>query len=277
MTTDLATLDTALTLRRARLAELLPPDFRPERLLQGVKLACWRSPDLLACTLPSLIGAVYDAATLGVECGGTTGQGYLVRRARLIVGSRGVVMIAARADLVVRSGVVMEGDEFSYSDGVDAHLHHVPNLTLARRPAVLAAWATAIPRKGGTPIVSVVPRWRLEEIKARSPSSRKSDSPWNDIEGPGFAGMCQKSAIRPLLKILPVVERQKQAVGHVGLGDSADQDQPDAAGIGTTRPHGRAATRRPTTIVDIEELPPDPTEPEPDKVAMDPAAVGKDR
>jgi recombination protein RecT len=116
MTTDLATLDTALTLRRARLAELLPPDLRPERLLQGVKLACWRNPDLLACTLPSLIGAVYDAATLGVECGGTTGQGYLVPfkgRARLIVGSRGVVMIAARADLVVRSGVVMEGDEFS--------------------------------------------------------------------------------------------------------------------------------------------------------------------
>ena len=129
----------------------------------------------------------------------------------------------------------------------------MPNLTLARRPAVLAAWATATPREGGTPIVSVVPRWRLEEIKARSPSSRKPDSPWNDMEGPGYSGMCAKSAIRPLLKSLPVLERQQQAVGHVGLGDSAEQDQP---GIGTTRPHGRTATRRPS-IVDIEELPPD--------------------
>ena len=190
--------------------------------MQSVRLACWRDHDLMACTLPSLLEAALDAAALAVQVYGITGQAWIIpfkRRAHLIIGARGIVAIAARAGFTVASGAVQEGDEFAYELGSTAFVRHVPDLAATRRRPVVAAWATAHHRDGGAPLVAVVPLAVLLETKARAPGARKPESPWNDTEGPGFAGMCAKTAVRRLLPLLPVEERQAMAVGRAAAGD----------------------------------------------------------
>jgi recombination protein RecT len=253
-TTALAVrLDQVLSERRSQLAELLPPGIRPERLMQSIRLAMWKNPELLKCTLASLVEAALDAAALGVQPDGTSGQAWLVPFndrdkgpvARLIIGHRGVTAIAARNGFTIDAAVVLDGDAFTFRLGTSPLLEHQPALDRPRG-AVVASWATASPRAGGAPLLAVLPRTRLEEIKARSPSAKKPGSPWNDTSGPGFVGMCRKSAIRALWPLLPLADRQ-----NVGLRIVTGDD--DAGDAPSLRPSARSATRRPT-VIDIDEL-----------------------
>jgi recombination protein RecT len=244
-------LDQALTERRAQLAELLPPGIRPERLVQSIRLAMWKNPDLLKCSLASLVEGALDAAALGVQPDGTSGQAWLVPFndrdkgpvARLIIGHRGVTAVAARNGFTIDAGVVLEGDAFVYRLGTQPLLEHQPALDQPRG-AVVASWATASPRAGGAPLLAVLPRAKLEEIKARSPSAKKPGSPWNDPVG--FVGMCRKSAIRAPWPLLPLADRPD--VGRRIV--TGDDDAGDAPPV---RPSARSATRRPT-VIDIDEV-----------------------
>src|SRR5512133_26226 len=49
-----------------------------DRATKIALLACSRQPKLWQCTIPSFVQAVIKATELGLEFGGSTGQGYLV-------------------------------------------------------------------------------------------------------------------------------------------------------------------------------------------------------
>jgi recombination protein RecT len=238
-------LDQQLTARREQLASLLPSTIRPERLVQSIKVAIWKNPDLLKCTLQSLVEGAIDAAALGVTPDGTSGQAWLIPykdRARLVIGYRGVTAVAARNGFIIAADVVLEGDHFDYRLGTSPMVDHRPAMN-GKRGDVVAAWATASPRDGGAPLVAVLPRQKLDDIKAKAPSAKKPDSAWNT----GFAGMCRKSAIRALWPLLPLADRQEVGRARIVTGDNDAGDPPPV------RPSARSATRRPT-VIDIDEV-----------------------
>lgn len=247
-------LNTALTERRPLLAALLPDTIRPERLIQGIQLACWKNSELLECSFQSLLEGALDAAALGVQPDGTSGQAWLVpfndrlkgKVARLIVGYRGVTAIASRNGFTVAADAVLQGDAFQYREGTAPLVDHRVRLD-GPRGEVIASWATANPRAGhGPPLVAVLPRSKLDKIKAEAPSSKKPGSAWNDMKGPGFSGMCRKSAIRALWPQLPLGDWQHQARARAVTGDNESSE------VVTLRPRG-GASRRPT-IVDVDDL-----------------------
>ena len=191
------------------------------RLIQTVLISCERTPKLLECHQQSIINAAVSAAVLGLEVDGVTGQGFLIPfagRAQFIIGYKGFNVLGHRAGLTIQGGVVREDElnegRFQYELGSSAFIRHAPILN--SRGTIVAAWATAT-RPDRTPMVAVLGKSDLDELKARSAGAKRSDSPWNDPII-GYPAMCEKSAKRRLARAIPTVTYQYAAA----LDDAAE-------------------------------------------------------
>lgn len=211
MGTSLAVVNRELTARLPVFQQVLPPQVSPERLMRTVITSCERNPRLLECSPQSIINAATTAAVLGLECDGVTGQGFIVPYkgvATFQPGYKGYNTLAARAGYTVNGAVVREGDEFDYQLGTGGFIRHKPMPGTKRR--IVAAWATA--ESIGRPnIVALMWIDEIEQIKAKSPGARKADSPWNDVNGPGYAAMVEKTAKRRLARSMPLSVMTKAA------------------------------------------------------------------
>lgn len=212
MGTNLAVIDKELTARLPMFLQVLPPSVTPQRLMRTVIMSCERNPRLLDCTPQSIMNAATTAAVLGLECDGVTGQGFLVpygNVASFQVGYKGYNTLAARSGYTINGEVVREGDEFDYMLGTGGYVKHKPLLNGTKR-RIVAAWATA--ESNGRPnIVVVMSIEEIEQIKAKSPGAKKKDSPWNDLNGPGYPAMCGKTAKRRLARSMPLSVMQQAA------------------------------------------------------------------
>jgi recombination protein RecT len=204
MSTSLTVIDKELQARLPVFLELLPPNITPQRLARTVMMAIERTPKLLDCTPQSIINAATTAAVLGLEVDGVTGQGWILpygNRATFLIGSKGFNTIAFRAGYTLSAGVVREGDIFDYELGSSAFVRHKP--VPGNRGRIVGAWATAT-SSDKPPIVRWMSIEEIEQIKQKSPGARKPDSPWNDLHGPGYSGMCEKTAKRRLARDIPM-------------------------------------------------------------------------
>lgn len=224
MGTSLAVIDRELTNRLPIFQQVLPPSVSPQRLLRTVVVSCERTPKLLECSPQSIMNAATTAAVLGLECDGVTGQGFLVPYggvATFQVGYKGYNTLAARAGYTINGGVVREGDEFDYQEGTGGFVRHKKLLGSPLRRRIIAAWATA--ESIGRPnIVVVMPIEEVELIKAKSAGAKKKDSPWNDLNGPGYPAMVEKTAKRRLARSMPLSVMQQAAA----LEDAHDLGHP---------------------------------------------------
>lgn len=213
-------------------ADVLKPTGLPaERIVRTVVIACERNHDLMRCDRTSIIHSAMTAAVLGLEVDGVTGQGFLIpfkQRAQFIIGYRGYPTIAARSAMSINAGVVREGDDFDFNLGTEGYVRHKPALRGRGGRKITAAWATGTAR-GRPPIFRVMPYDDVLAIMQRSPGARRSESPWNDRDGPGHEGMVAKTAIRSLGRTVPIVAFQRA----VSLEDI--QERGDAAWL---RPDG---------------------------------------
>ena len=188
-----------ITSRKNHIKGLLPKHMDAGRLARLALLAIRKTPRLLNCSPESLVGAVIQAAQLGLEPDGTLGQAYLVpykTECTLQVGYRGMIELARRSGKVekIAAHVVYEGDEFLCSFGLDEKLHHVPKI-VGKRGNPIAVYAIATLQDGGH-IYDVL---TLQEVeKARS--SAMSSNIWNQY----WDEMAKKTAVRRLFKYLPI-------------------------------------------------------------------------
>lgn len=247
MGTNLAVIDKELTARLPMFQQVLPSSVSPQRLMRTVMMSCERTPKLLECTPQSIMNAATTAAVLGLECDGVTGQGFLVpygNVATFQVGYKGYNTLAARSGYTINGAVVREGDEFDYMLGTGGFVHHKPLLNGTKR-RIVATWAVA--ESHGRPnIVVVMSIEEVEQIKAKSAGARKKDSPWNDLHGPGYAAMVEKTAKRRLARSMPLsVMQQAAAIEDVHEAGKAAYLQPDGGmkivGSGTAAPGPTAA------------------------------------
>jgi recombination protein RecT len=260
----------ALDERMPALADMLPGgEDAAKRFKRVVIQAVVRNPDLMKCTPASIVSAVMESATIGIEPTGTLGGAYLVpygNKATLIVGYRGLIELARRSGEIesIEARVVREGDEFSYEYGTSAHVRHVPKLEAGDRALTFVYGVAKL--RGGTTQFEVMTREQVEAIRSRSKSG--NSGPWKT----DYDEMARKTVVRRLVKYLPIAVEARDLIERddadfepgaiVARVASKTEDLRDKLAERTAALRGEVVVSQP-----VVEAPPEPEpepEPEPD-------------
>jgi recombination protein RecT len=199
---------------------LLPAHMTEDRFAALVISAAQKTPKVLACSGESILNAIYQAASLGLEINSATGEAYLLPykgQAQLVPGYKGLVKLAIRSGEVraIEARLVYDGEKsFGVFYGTDSRIEHVPDFDVTRNPAtVRLAYAVAKLPSGATTF-EVMTRKQLDAIWQRSPG--KDNGPWiSDREE-----MYRKTVTRRLCKYLPMSPQLAQALE---LSDEAEE------------------------------------------------------
>lgn len=193
---------------KKQLATALPKHLTADRMARIALTEIRKNPALLKTQPESFMGAVMQAAQLGIELGSALGHAYLVpygNQCTFILGYRGMIDLARRSGQVLslNAYVVREGDDFSYQLGLHPDIHHIPSPEANRiKQPVTFVYAVANLQGGGYQF-EVMSRAEVEAVKAKA----KSKNVWNSY----FDEMAKKTVIRRLFKYLPVSIEALQA------------------------------------------------------------------
>ena len=205
------------------IAKALPAVMTPERFVRIALSAVSATPKLMECTQESLLGALLNSAQLGLEPNTPLGQAYLIpygNQCQFQIGYKGLLDLAYRTGdyQFIRAEAVHEGDEFSYSLGLDAELIHKP--VLKDRGDVYAYYAVYKLNNGGYNFVVM----SKEDMKAhRRKYSKANNSPWNS----NFDAMAKKTVLKQLLKYAPLKTDVARAVAEDSTIKSFDGTETD--------------------------------------------------
>ena len=199
------------------MAAALPKHLDADRLTRIALTEVRRNPKLGDCTSMSVLGALMQAAQLGLEPG-PLGHSYLVpygRECQFQVGYTGLIELARRSGLIetIVAREVREGDDFEYAYGDNEHIHHVP--ALRGRGDIIAVYATARFTSGAR-ISAVMSVEDVEPVRARSKAAR--GGPWVT----DWAAMAKKTAVKQLRPWLPLSPELADAFAADGAVISLD-------------------------------------------------------
>lgn len=210
---------TALELRTKRLAQMLPAfktalpkHLDADRMLRIGLTALRTTPKLAETTEASFFGAIISAAQLGLEVNTPLGHAYLLpfeeRKnnriiCQLIIGYQGYIDLAYRSGRVdnIFAETVWKGDHFRHVLGLRPDIDHVPSDAADREDEdrnITHVYAVA-KLKGADPVFKVLPRSKIEKLRARSRSAKAAYSPW----ATDYEAMALKTAVRQLRKWIP--------------------------------------------------------------------------
>lgn len=189
------------------IAKALPSVMTPERFTRIVLSALSSTPQLQSCTPKSFLGAMMQAAQLGLEPNTPLGQAYLlpyknhgVDEVQFQLGYKGLIDLAYRSGEVasIQAHTVYSGDQFSYSYGLDPKLEHVPALSDRGEP--IAYYAVFKTKDGGFGF-QVMSRQDVEaHARKHSKSYTYGGGPWKT----SFDEMAKKTVLKACLKYAPM-------------------------------------------------------------------------
>lgn len=183
----------------------LPSVLTGERFTRMVLTAMSNTPKLTQCTQNSFLGAMMQAAQLGLEPNTPLGEAYLIPfknhgilECQFQIGYKGLISLAHRSGIFVASHEVHENDEFVVAYGLDPKLLHKP--VFKNRGTVVAYYGVWKDKEGnfGFEVMS------REDVEAHarkySQSYGKGFSPWKT----NFDEMAKKTVIKKALKYAPL-------------------------------------------------------------------------
>lgn len=188
------------------IAKALPSTITSERFTRMATTAVTMNPDLGKCTPASFIGAMLQAAALGLEPNTALGQAYLIpynnyktqsKEAQFQIGYRGLIELAHRSGdfKSIEAHVVYENDEFEYEFGLEPKLKHKP--AMKNRGDIVWVYAVYKLQSGGYGFEVM----SKEDIDAhRKKYSKARTSPWDTA----WEGMAKKTVIKQALKYAPL-------------------------------------------------------------------------
>ena len=190
-----------------------------DKLVQAAKLALYENPRLAQCEPSTILRALVEAGRLGLVPN-SMGHCYLVprgKRASLEIGFRGYIWLAHQSNIwPIEAGCVREDDRFEVMQGTSKALVHRPSLS-GGDP--IAFYAIATVRKGDlSDKVFVV--MTAQEVGAIRDRFSKTNQAWAD----NFEEMGKKTAIRRLIKNLPVSSRLQDALVVDGVEQQTDEE-----------------------------------------------------
>ncbi|WP_299514922.1 recombination protein RecT [uncultured Rummeliibacillus sp.] len=214
------------------MAEALPKHMSVDRLTRLAMTTIRTTPALREADVSSLLGAVMQAAQLGLEPG-LLGQCYLlpfknnkkgITEVQFIIGYKGMIDLARRSGHIqsIYAHAVYEKDTFEYELGLEPKLKHTPTME-TEKGAFIGAYAVAHFKDGGYQF-EFMSKADIEKRKGRSKSANSSYSPWST----DYEEMAKKTVVRHMWKYLPIsVEVQEQVAYDEGVGRSIKDVTPD--------------------------------------------------
>lgn len=206
----------------------LPSVITPERFTRMVFTALSSTPKLQQCTPQSFLGAMMQAAQLGLEPNTPVGQAYLIPYGNVCqfqLGYKGLLDLAYRSGEIkdIQAHEVHENDEFEYELGLEPKLKHIP--AMSNRGPVTMYYAVCHTKTGGYGFEVMSKDDVLEFAQKKSKSFR--NGPWQT----DFDAMAKKTVLKRALKYAPIATDFVKAVATdetVKSNISANmEDEPD--------------------------------------------------
>ncbi|EHM37846.1 recombinase RecT [Anaeroglobus geminatus] len=217
-----------------QIQKALPTVITGERFTRMVLTAMSSNPQLQQCTPKSFLGAMMQAAQLGVEPNTPLGQAYLIPyknkgtlECQFQLGYKGLIDLAYRSGEVrdIQAHEVYENDEFEYELGLEPKLRHVP--APSNRGSVIAYYAVFHTKDGGYGFEVMSTEDIKEHAKKYSQAYSSSYSPWSK----NFDEMAKKTVLKRCLKYAPLKTefvREMNADGTIKKDITANMaDVPD--------------------------------------------------
>lgn len=205
------------------MAQALPKHMDIDRLTRLAMTTIRTTPALKDADVGSLLGAVMQAAQLGLEPG-LMGHCYLlpfnnknkgIKEVQFIIGYKGMIDLARRSGHIksIYAHAVYSNDEFDYELGLESKLVHKPTMN-ADKGEFVGAYAVAHFKDGGYQF-EFMSKADIEKRKGRSKAANSKFSPWTS----DYEEMAKKTVVRHMWKYLPIsVEVQQQLAYDEGTG-----------------------------------------------------------
>lgn len=215
------------------IAKALPQVMTPERFTRIALSAVSNTPKLGNCTPQSFLGAMMNAAQLGLEPNTPLGQAYLipfenrkkgVTECQFQIGYKGLIDLAYRSGEVkmIDAQTVYENDEFEYELGMDPVLKHKPARTNRGNPIYFYATFKLTNGGQGFQVMSI------EDVQAHAKKYSKTynNGPWQT----NFEEMAKKTVLKKLLKYAPLkTEFVKQVTSDETIKTSISDHMEDVS------------------------------------------------
>ena len=185
----------------------LPSVITPERFTRITLTALSANPKLQETTPQSFLGAMMQAAQLGLEPNTPLGQAYLipyknrgVMECQFQVGYKGLIDLAYRSGEVniVQAHVVYENDDFEYSLGLMPDIKHTPSRKDRGEP--IYVYAMFRTKSGGFGFEVMGIEDVRHHAQKYSQAYGSSFSPWKNH----FEEMAKKTVLKKALKYAPL-------------------------------------------------------------------------
>lgn len=192
---------------KPRYASLIAKYYTPSEFADLLVSAAGRNPELLSCSLISVLRAGIIAGQLGLDPTGVLGLAYLIpykRSATFVIGYRGLMELARRSGQVagISAHVVYNEDIIKVSLGTHARIVHWP-ITRGERGDIIGAYAV-LQLTSGPPIPEWMTKDDIDVIRRRS---RAGDSgPWQS----DYPMMARKTVLKRLLRYAPLKIRESK-------------------------------------------------------------------
>lgn len=227
-----------LIAQEGQIAKALPSVMTPERFTRIAMTALSTNPKLQACTGESFLGALMQAAQLGLEPNTPLGQAYLIpygNQCQFQLGYKGLIELAHRSGEFksIYAQTVYENDEFSFELGLDANLIHKPVLGSSRgKPIAYYAVYKLVNGGYGFEVMS------YDDVMDHAKQFSKSvnNGPWKT----NFDEMAKKTVLKKVLKYAPIKtefargiaqdETVKSAISEDMASQPDEMDYIDVAG-----------------------------------------------
>lgn len=188
-------------------AKALPKVITPDRFTRIALTALSSNPKLMECDRNSFLGALMNAAQLGLEPNTPLGQAYLIpfkntkrgiTECQFQIGYKGLLDLAYRSGEVatVQAQIVYENDKFEYELGLEPKLVHIP--ADGERGAAVRVYAVFKLKNGGYSFEVM----SMDDVKrhAQKYSKAFSSGPWQT----NFEEMAKKTVLKKVLKYAPI-------------------------------------------------------------------------
>lgn len=201
------TMQTYIKSMEGEIAKALPSVMTPERFTRMTLSAISTNPKLASCTPASFLGAMMNAAQLGLEPNTPLGQAYILPyqnkgtlEAQFQIGYKGLIDLAYRSGEVelVQAHIVYANDKFEVQLGLEPKLVHVP--ADKDRGEAIKVYAMFKTKSGGYGFeVMSMDAVRLHAEKY-SKAYKSGYSPWTT----NFEEMAKKTVLKKCLKYAPL-------------------------------------------------------------------------
>ena len=222
--TDIATI---FDQYKHQIAQALPKHLTADRMIQMAVTLISKNPKLKECSVGSLIGATMQASILGfrpVEALAycyfvpynnkkvdAQGKESWVKEVQFQIGYRGLMDLARRSGQIksIHAFAVYQGDDFSYSLGINPDIKHVPNETEPKNPKNLThVYAVSHYKDGGYNFV-VLTKKEVEALRRRNAMQKEEAAgAWKT----DYEAMAMAKAIKQLAKYLPLSDELQSMV-----------------------------------------------------------------